>query len=462
MELNPIRRKSTKHLQTTQHDVPGGFFVDLNQTTSSTLFIFSDARRGISPSPWRPTYPSMTPRTKRITKKWLARFALIVIMALILSAVGVAITAGVMIYQGKDPMTLANKLFAMAGIEELQHPFQKGEPLAKSPDTNQVLETAQEIAEKEEKHESLPSTGFLARVGLGNISPDRKSNKADIDAMVADLSDEIGSTENLGPIRELRKLREERDEWAASARSTDPEIKKQAEANLAANKKRKAELEKQAHAHFQALGIDLTMEQVQSLGASPNSEDLTAMMAAFTTLKKVNAKMEEKLRKNPTQASAQQYYATHLVLLRSLDEIQQNAISKIEGEHLAKAKDIEEQAKQTAEAARQILQSNPHLSENERLALKWNLDSCRKTQEMSQRTQRRLEANLKIISNANDKLRLGSIATAENCLMTAKLQREILTLDTSGEAEIAKIEALTVPQLAAVNFADPEKPEVSR
>jgi hypothetical protein len=46
--------------------------------------------------------------------------------------------------------------------------------------------------------------------------------------------------------------------------------------------------------------------------------------------------------------------------------------------------------------------------------------------------------------------------------MTAKLQREILTLDTSGEAEIAKIEALTVPQLAAVNFADPEKPEVSR
>jgi hypothetical protein len=79
---------------------------------------------------------------------------------------------------------------------------------------------------------------------------------------------------------------------------------------------------------------------------------------------------------------------------------------------------------------------------------------------MADRTKKKLEKNLEIIRRAQQKL-TRSMATAKNCHSTAMLQKQILWLEGTAFQEFARIEALTIPPLAAVNFADPETPEVS-
>jgi hypothetical protein len=332
----------------------------------------------------------------------------------------------------------------------------------KEPDQEKAVEIAEELAERISQHEKLPAQSVFGVMGLTALANDQQSNKASMAGMLDSVTREIGATRAAGAIRTLRENREAMVEIEQMAKSSDPATVATAKTMLAKLKDQNTQLEALVQESLAKEGIELTEAQIRALCASPNAEDTASMISAFGSLKMITGKMEERLRMKPSQDQAQRYYGAHCVMLMALDKIQKRAMKNIELTHIPKALQIRRDSEATMANAQELLAGpkTEDLSKNERQALSWNIGSCKKTVEMTHRTEEKLRRNLEIIQRANQKL-MSSIATAQNCHRTALLQKEVIALETSHSQEIARIEALTIPELAAINFADPENIEVS-
>lgn len=330
----------------------------------------------------------------------------------------------------------------------------------KEPDEEKTVVVAEDLAERIAFHEKLPAISVFGVVGLPAFGRDQHSNKIMMSNLLDSLAGEIGATKAAGAIRTLKANREAGAQIEQLARSEDPATIETAKKQLEKMKKENETLEEVVRESLAKEGMDLTAAQVKALCASPNAEDTASMISSFGALKIISAKMEHRLRMKPSQDQAQKYYGAHCAMLMALDKIQKRAMANIESLHIPRARQIRQDSEATSGNASQLLAERTDLSRNERQALAWNIGSCKKTVEMTVRTEEKLLKNLEIIRRANQKL-LTSIETAQNCHMTAMLQKEIMGLETAHTQEIARIEALTVPELAAINFADPENIEVS-
>lgn len=332
----------------------------------------------------------------------------------------------------------------------------------RAPDHQKAEKISEELSERVAQHANLPTTSFLGIIGVSSLANDQASNQVVMADLLDSLASEIGATKASGALKALRENQQAETELDQLARSEDPTTQaevKQAKKELKAEN---AKLTSMVHDALSAEGMDFSDAQIQALCASPNAEDTASMISAFGSLKTIAAEMENRLRARPSQDQAQKYYGAHCAMLMALDKIQKRAMDNIENKHIPAANTIKEDSLATAKNAGDILndKGGPELSISEQQALQWNIGSCQKTVDLAQRTEEKLRQNLAIIRAANDKLGK-SIATAKNCHMTAMLQKEIIALETSHAQEFARIEALTIPELAAVNFADPSRPEVS-
>lgn len=369
----------------------------------------------------------------------------IVARLLLLAALG-----GVLWLAGKTVYSVARAIGAFRA--------QPVEIADRDPDKEKATELAQAVAERVSYHESLPQgNSFLGALGWGR---DQASNEVVITDLLGQLTREIGATKAYGAIGALQENREAKAKIEQLLYSPDPETVADAKTQLEVLRKENIELEATVRRSLSNEGIELSDEQIKSLCASPNAQDLASMISSFGSLKAVAAKMEARLRLKPSLEQGQRYYGAYYALLVSLDIIQTRAMHNIEEKHLPKARKIREESRQAAKKAAALLAETPELSKTEKQALAWNIKTCEKTVEIANRTEDKLSRNLEILRRANARLQK-SVATAENCHMTTLLQKEIIGLETSHAQEIARIEALTVPELAAINFADPENIEVS-
>ena len=310
------------------------------------------------------------------------------------------------------------------------------------------------IAEKDELPEKSP-------LSLGFLGKSQESTSATMNELLESLAIELGSSRSLGSVKAITQLRDESRELEDLTKSQDPTTAANAKTKLDENLAQQQALIQEITKCFEREGIPLTQDQVSSLCMSPNAEDTTSLISAFSALKAISVVMEERLRTLPTQDMAQQYYGSHCVMLLALDRIQKQVMEEIVKTHIPKTEEIIFESDFRIQEAQSLLNnSHGELSLNEQSILKANQQSCKTTAELASKTKGKLEENLKILLQANNKLQ-GSIATAQNSHATAMLQKEILQLARNHTEEINKIQSLTIPELAAINFADPSNPRMS-
>lgn len=327
---------------------------------------------------------------------------------------------------------------------------------AKPANIEKSIKISQQLADRIAQHSHLPERSPL---GLGLLGTSQTSNTASMQDLIQTLAEEIGATPALGALRTLQENRSRERNLQLQTESTDPATAQNAVSGLERIQKENQDLSLKIREALNKEGFDFTQEQVDALCALPTAEEMASMISAFGTLKIITAEMETRLRAFPTQETAQQYYGAYSVLLIALDRIQKDTIQRIENKHIPKTEEIQTEAHQTIAQAQALLRDNG-VSINEANALQTNIGSCIKTLELAQITREKLGKNLEILRTANAKLGV-SIQTAKNCHMTALLQKEVLQLDARHVREISQIEALIIPELAAVNFADPSRPSVS-
>lgn len=327
---------------------------------------------------------------------------------------------------------------------------------ARSGNTDRIIKLCEEFSDRVAMHGQLPERSPL---GWGLLGHSQTSNSVAMDRLIEILAMEIGASKVLGSIRTLRELEQEISNYKALAQSIDAGLVAKVVAERRDRQAKAEELRAYVRQELNKEGFDFTDEEIASLCASPNAEDLASMITAFGVLRKISEKMAQRLRLAPSQESAQRYYGGYTVLLLALDNIQKKGMDNIQTVYMPKAAEIGRQAAATSEEAGRMLQAGG-LNASERRALLWNIDSCQTTVELAGSTHRKLERNFDILATANRRLAL-TIKAAKNSHSTALLQKEIIRLDARQSDEIAQIESLVIPELVGVRFADPTRPEIS-
>lgn len=366
---------------------------------------------------------------------------------------------GILLVYGVYKLSIFGHQSLSGTIGVFQNPIISDVVKEKDPNLDKLVEISSRVSERIAKHSALPQRSAL---GMGWLTENQASNSASMAELIETLAIELGSSEALGTIRTLRENHREARTFYEQSQSVNAEIAAEAKQAYDEIVEENKILESNTKRILENEGMSFTDAEIKSLCVSPNAEDTLILISAFGSLKKVALKMEDRLRNFPSLTQAQRYYGAYCVLLIALDKIQKESIRRIEEDHIPNAQKIAEETEITIEQAQEILSDQGREfgpSASEARALLNNIETCKKTIEISERTQRKLLKNLEILSKANRKLET-SIAAAKNSHMTAMLQKEIVELETTHLEEISQLQGLTIPELAAVNFADPEHPEV--
>jgi hypothetical protein len=160
---------------------------------------------------------------------------------------------------------------------------------------------------------------------------------------------------------------------------------------------------------------------------------------------------------------ARQYYGAYYTMLLALDKIQKNTISKIHLVHIPETATVRSEARNAAIAASDLLtrsMNTRNLSFNQQEALRYNIESCEKTQKRAQETEEKLLRSAETLEQSNKKLQY-SIAAAENSHTTMRLHTEIERIWQDHIEDIEKLEQITLPDMVAADFSDPDEPWLS-
>jgi hypothetical protein len=357
-------------------------------------------------------------------------------------------------------LMLGSGTYLGANMLEALNPFAKPKPSHQalsnaSPEEKRMVSLAEKIAEKLNKHQTLPERSPL---GISLLGDSQSANNLSMSQLLETLAIEIGSSKSLGILNILQENLLEEQGLLEQTKSNLPEIAEQATKKLNNLQKENTTLKKELQQTLNKEGFELSEAAIEDLCKSPNGQDHATLLATFYHIKKISKVMEKRLLAFPSTQEAQKYYATQFILLACLDKIQSGLIKNIEEAHIPKAKSLENEALHTLQNAQELAQRT-QLPENEKTILETNIKTCEKTQELAQKTQKKLLTNLKILQESREKTRQ-SLQTAQNSHRTVLLRNELLKLDLTHNQEIESIENLIVPEMLAISFANPERPEI--
>jgi len=382
------------------------------------------------------TYPSAL-------KKWLARAALGLLALLVLGLILALVPK------------VQNGLWALGGGSA------RLEPKAENPSVAKAAKISTEVARRIADHDSLPERSLL---GIGLLGEGMDSNALAMESLMQTLAIELSSSKALGTLRALVETRERIKEQSNLARSSDPQVAAAAARRIETLEKEKTELIAHLRTALNAEGFELTAEQVEALAASPNGEDLASLITSFQAVRMVALEMEDRLRAAPGAEHAKTYFGSYCVLLMVMEKIQQNAMRNIRDIYIPKAESLDAEAQHVIDDARQSLAGTPGrsapLDPAERQSLQFNIATNEESRLRAQRLRDKLEKNLAILQEANARLK-SAISVARNSHRTMLVRMEIDRLDLNSTREFEEIQKLILPPMAALNFADPDRPEVT-
>jgi hypothetical protein len=321
---------------------------------------------------------------------------------------------------------------------------------ARASNPKRAIHLSEELTQRITEN-SQPDT---SRIGLLGTAHER--HELETGRLLHALATEIGATKTVGAINTLRENRSKQASLRVFAKIHGGNPGGQNLEAVTKLEKENGRLISFVRENLEREGFEMSLEETQALCAAPNAEDIASLISAFGSLKTITAEMERRLRTSPSPNLAQHYYASHWILLSALDLIQKRAIQNIDERHIPRTLQIQEETHKAEQEAKHLLATG-NLSKNEKLALQWNIQTCQYTRGVANQTQMRLNENRAALDKANRKLE-NSLAASKNSHMTASLQAEVLGLEHTHLMEVAKIEALSVPEIVATCLTDPENP----
>jgi hypothetical protein len=326
--------------------------------------------------------------------------------------------------------------------------------------TEKVINISKELANRIRNHSHLPPS---RGVNWAWIQENQETNQRAMDELLEKLSIEIGSSEAVGILRTIKENRDNITSHQMLTESSDPEVANKASKKVAHLRMEIEVLTAKLAEAYDKEGVNLTEEQVKSLTRSPHGEDTSYLINGFQNIKIVCFEMENRLRKFPNEEMAKNYYGTYHVLLLALDRIQKNAIDKIYYLHLRQTRWVLEEAQASKAKALSLLQketARASLSQNQKKALQFNIQSYDRTITKAMNTERRLRQSLTSLEKSNDKLRY-SIDAAENSHTAMLLHTEIGRIGQDHIQEIDQLKDIMLPDMVAADFTDADDPWIS-
>jgi len=328
------------------------------------------------------------------------------------------------------------------------------DPKAQRISDERKFEIAQRIADKVDLNSQMPIRSQLAE---GSLSAD-----SSVAEMLQTLAVEMQSTELLGLVRTYQKNAKQLEELrlkAAHAALAEERGAEQAPSSGEGDKIERLLEENdmmldQLRVAFADAGISLTKEEVTSLCASPNSDDIIGLAATFQSLSTLTRIIQQRVLDQPDPESAQQYYATYTVLLIAFDKIQRNAIQKLNRRHIPRVLAIRQDAEETRVNSMRLRASREATPFAHQLLTK-NITRLDSTISQAKKSELALNAQSSKLQQANKKLGF-AIAMATNTHRTLLVQRELSDLIESCQADIEALQELSLPPMLIVNLKEDE------
>lgn len=291
----------------------------------------------------------------------------------------------------------------------------------------------------------------------------QESNQKLIDSLLEQLAAELGSSETLGLLKTIKENKQAIKTAGELTQSQDPHIVNESKEKVRNMKMEMQILTAKLQQSYEKDGFKLTQEQVNSLIYSPHGEETASIINCFQNIKAICFVMENKLRDYPSHEMARKYYGAYYAMLLALDKIQKNTISKIHLVYIPEATEVKTEARNASVIAQDLLTrsvNTRNLSFNQQEALRFNIESCNKTERRAQETSNKLLESARSIEQSNEKLKY-SIATAENSHTAMWLHTEIERIGQAHIEDLQKLEQITLPDMIAADFSDPDDPWLS-
>lgn len=323
-----------------------------------------------------------------------------------------------------------------------------------------AIKLSEELTERISRNSTLPETSSYRTTWFQET---QASNQKFIDDLLEQLAAELGSSETLGILRTIKENREALKQANELSQSKDKTIANESKEKVRNLKMEIQILTSKLQESYEKDGFELTQAQINSLIESPHGEETASIINCFQNIKAICFVMENRLRNHPSQEMARKYYGAYHAMLLALDKMQNNTISKINLVHIPATEDVEYGARAAAITANELLNKTEHvknLSPNQQQALRFNIESCQKTEQKAQETKYKLIESAESLQKSNAKLQY-SITTAENSHTTMLLHTEIERIGKEHLADLEKLQKMTLPEIVAADFSNPKDPWLS-
>lgn len=305
-----------------------------------------------------------------------------------------------------------------------------------------------------DRQQSLPQTAWFGS--------DQASNQAAIDQLLDEATQILAispSQRHRARIRELeaeaRKARAEiadyrrrrvsapRDSlWRGTAADYDAAIAER-ENRLAALAEEQKAVYRSFAADLQAMGLQVSDEQLEFLLSTVVGDDLVQMTLAFNNVKAVTTELERLTEESREDlASARRYYGMYTVLLRILDRMHEKVVVDLDQRYLVELDAIIDRTGALLSETRALRRG----SEKGRDALAANIEAQEFTLRAAKEYRAYLEEQRSLVATARQRL-AQDIAIAVNTYETVKVSGDLVALMKSSQNLLENLRRLQVPAL---------------
>jgi len=258
------------------------------------------------------------------------------------------------------------------------------------------------------------------------------SNINEVKEKIKSLKKEIKNSEDKKAKLEEKTLIENKNYSEEIAKEDETIRKSQAEINF---------LKTEFNNQLSKIGFRLDSNQLDVLLSSVLSDDIISMSVIFDNIKQLTLKLESLMRQSKENLDyAKKYYGMYLLLLQTLDVIQDEFIAKVNSVYIPSVKKIAQEAQNNIQEAEVGISADKGNVE----ILQRNIESNQLTIKTSELYLKHLNQQKDAIQVMNNKLQK-DIFTAENTYKTVATSSELFSMLQIGLKEFSAITKLELP-----------------
>jgi uncharacterized coiled-coil protein SlyX len=231
--------------------------------------------------------------------------------------------------------------------------------------------------------------------------------------------------------------------WVSDVEDYEEDIE-DLEKRITENEQAIEELKSQLKEEFKKEGIEIDIEQLDTLIYSVTGDDDIEIISVFHNIKTITAKLEElTVASGENIDSAKRYYGMHALLLKILLNLQENYIDKVDGEYLPELASIEKDNQQLMGKTRSLL-STSELKHQK--IYKANLEAQQLTDKTIDLYRQYLKNNKNRMSTSRKKI-YKEYQAAENTYLTVSTAYTLINMMKDADNLYNSINELQVPDL---------------